>query len=70
MGLEGLQQEFVRLEEIPFSSEQKWMAVRVVHRTQQVSWATWQKTLCKLEGVDGAKQLELKITWQHHNSAR
>uniref|UniRef100_A0A672KMG6 Calcium-transporting ATPase n=1 Tax=Sinocyclocheilus grahami TaxID=75366 RepID=A0A672KMG6_SINGR len=28
MGLEGLQQEFVRLEEIPFSSEQKWMAVR------------------------------------------
>ncbi len=37
MGLEGLQQEFVRLEEIPFSSEQKWMAVRVVHRTQQVS---------------------------------
>ncbi|XP_026083825.1 calcium-transporting ATPase type 2C member 1-like [Carassius auratus] len=35
MGLEGLQQEFVRLEEIPFSSEQKWMAVRVVHRTQQ-----------------------------------
>ncbi|XP_051999926.1 calcium-transporting ATPase type 2C member 1 isoform X2 [Xyrauchen texanus] len=35
MGLEGLQQEFVRLEEIPFSSEQKWMAVRVIHRTQQ-----------------------------------
>ncbi|KTG40947.1 hypothetical protein cypCar_00013484 [Cyprinus carpio] len=35
MGLEGLQKEFVRLEEIPFSSEQKWMAVRVVHRTQQ-----------------------------------
>ncbi|XP_052002833.1 calcium-transporting ATPase type 2C member 1-like isoform X2 [Xyrauchen texanus] len=35
MGLQDLQQEFVRLEEIPFSSEQKWMAVRVVHRTQQ-----------------------------------
>uniref|UniRef100_A0AAR2KRS3 Calcium-transporting ATPase n=1 Tax=Pygocentrus nattereri TaxID=42514 RepID=A0AAR2KRS3_PYGNA len=35
MGLESLQQEFVRLEEIPFSSEQKWMAVRCVHRTQQ-----------------------------------
>ncbi|XP_059364292.1 calcium-transporting ATPase type 2C member 1 isoform X2 [Carassius carassius] len=35
MGLEGLQQEFVRLEEIPFSSEQKWMAVRAVHRTQR-----------------------------------
>ncbi|XP_049324548.1 calcium-transporting ATPase type 2C member 1 isoform X1 [Astyanax mexicanus] len=35
MGLEGVQQEFVRLEEIPFSSEQKWMAVRCVHRTQQ-----------------------------------
>ncbi|XP_073782630.1 calcium-transporting ATPase type 2C member 1 isoform X1 [Danio rerio] len=35
MGLEGLQHEFVRLEEIPFTSEQKWMAVRVVHRTQR-----------------------------------
>lgn len=35
MGLEGLQHEFVRLEEIPFTSEQKWMAVRVVHRTQK-----------------------------------
>uniref|UniRef100_A0A674ASU2 P-type Ca(2+) transporter n=1 Tax=Salmo trutta TaxID=8032 RepID=A0A674ASU2_SALTR len=37
MGLEGQQQEYVRLEENPFSSEQKWMAVRCVHRTQQVS---------------------------------
>ncbi|XP_010903524.1 calcium-transporting ATPase type 2C member 1 isoform X1 [Esox lucius] len=35
MGLEGLQQEYVRLEEHPFSSEQKWMAVRSVHCTQQ-----------------------------------
>ncbi|XP_047664700.1 calcium-transporting ATPase type 2C member 1 [Tachysurus fulvidraco] len=35
VGLESVQQEFVRLEEIPFSSEQKWMAVRCVHRTQQ-----------------------------------
>ncbi|XP_078143116.1 calcium-transporting ATPase type 2C member 1 isoform X2 [Centroberyx gerrardi] len=35
MGLEGLQQEFVRREEHPFTSEQKWMAVRCVHRTQQ-----------------------------------
>uniref|UniRef100_A0A665U6Z8 Calcium-transporting ATPase n=1 Tax=Echeneis naucrates TaxID=173247 RepID=A0A665U6Z8_ECHNA len=35
MGLEGLQQEYVRLEEHPFTSEQKWMAVRCVHRTQQ-----------------------------------
>uniref|UniRef100_A0A4W4FFB8 Calcium-transporting ATPase n=1 Tax=Electrophorus electricus TaxID=8005 RepID=A0A4W4FFB8_ELEEL len=35
IGLEGLQQEFVRWEEIPFSSEQKWMAVRCVHRTQK-----------------------------------
>ncbi|XP_030605809.1 calcium-transporting ATPase type 2C member 1 [Archocentrus centrarchus] len=35
MGLEGLQQEYVRLEEHPFSSEKKWMAVRCVHRTQQ-----------------------------------
>ncbi|XP_053467473.1 calcium-transporting ATPase type 2C member 1 isoform X1 [Ictalurus furcatus] len=35
VGLESIQQEFVRLEELPFSSEQKWMAVRCVHRTQQ-----------------------------------
>ncbi|XP_076027915.1 calcium-transporting ATPase type 2C member 1-like [Genypterus blacodes] len=35
MGLEGLQQEYVRREEHPFTSEQKWMAVRCVHRTQQ-----------------------------------
>ncbi|XP_068567695.1 calcium-transporting ATPase type 2C member 1 isoform X2 [Cebidichthys violaceus] len=33
MGLESLQQEYVRLEERPFSSEQKWMSVRCVHRT-------------------------------------
>uniref|UniRef100_A0A8C9TK00 Calcium-transporting ATPase n=1 Tax=Scleropages formosus TaxID=113540 RepID=A0A8C9TK00_SCLFO len=31
MGLEGVQQEHVRKEEHPFSSEQKWMAVRCVH---------------------------------------
>ncbi len=37
MGLESLQQEYVRLEEQPFTSEQKWMAVRCVHRTLQVS---------------------------------
>lgn len=36
MGLEGLQQEYVRLQEHPFTSEQKWMAVRCVHRTLQV----------------------------------
>ncbi|KAJ8371481.1 hypothetical protein AAFF_G00307990 [Aldrovandia affinis] len=35
MGLEGVQQEYIRREEHPFSSEQKWMAVRSVHRTQQ-----------------------------------
>ncbi|KAM8827052.1 calcium-transporting ATPase type 2C member 1 isoform 1-T1 [Synchiropus picturatus] len=35
MGLEGLQQEFVRVEENPFSSEKKWMSVRCVHRTQK-----------------------------------
>ncbi|XP_072249599.1 calcium-transporting ATPase type 2C member 1 [Leuresthes tenuis] len=35
MGLESLQKEYVRLEEHPFTSEQKWMAVRCVHRTQQ-----------------------------------
>ncbi|KAM3872898.1 calcium-transporting ATPase type 2C member 1 [Diretmus argenteus] len=35
VGLESLQQEYVRQEEHPFTSEQKWMAVRCVHRTQQ-----------------------------------
>uniref|UniRef100_A0A7N8XY26 Calcium-transporting ATPase n=1 Tax=Mastacembelus armatus TaxID=205130 RepID=A0A7N8XY26_9TELE len=35
MGLESLQHEYVRLEEHPFTSEQKWMAVRCVHRTQK-----------------------------------
>ncbi|XP_069393326.1 calcium-transporting ATPase type 2C member 1 isoform X1 [Paralichthys olivaceus] len=35
MGLESLQKEYVRLEDHPFTSEQKWMAVRCVHRTQQ-----------------------------------
>uniref|UniRef100_A0A1A7YP28 Calcium-transporting ATPase n=1 Tax=Iconisemion striatum TaxID=60296 RepID=A0A1A7YP28_9TELE len=35
MGLESVQQEYVRLEEHPFTSEQKWMAVRCVHCTQQ-----------------------------------
>ncbi|MEQ2281310.1 ATPase, P-type (transporting), HAD superfamily, subfamily IC [Ameca splendens] len=35
MGLESERQEYVRLEEHPFTSEQKWMAVRCVHRTQQ-----------------------------------
>ncbi|KAM9309221.1 calcium-transporting ATPase type 2C member 1 isoform 2-T5 [Pholidichthys leucotaenia] len=35
MGLEGVQQEYIRLEENPFTSEQKWMSVRCVHRTQQ-----------------------------------
>uniref|UniRef100_A0A3Q3B9M3 Calcium-transporting ATPase n=1 Tax=Kryptolebias marmoratus TaxID=37003 RepID=A0A3Q3B9M3_KRYMA len=35
MGLESVQQEYVRVEEHPFSSEQKWMALRCVHRTQQ-----------------------------------
>ncbi|XP_037639865.1 calcium-transporting ATPase type 2C member 1 isoform X1 [Sebastes umbrosus] len=35
MGLEGLQQEYVRVEEHPFTSEQKWMAVRCYQRTLQ-----------------------------------
>lgn len=38
MGLESLQQEYVRVEEHPFSSDTKWMAVRCRHRTLQVSW--------------------------------
>uniref|UniRef100_W5M0D2 Calcium-transporting ATPase n=1 Tax=Lepisosteus oculatus TaxID=7918 RepID=W5M0D2_LEPOC len=35
MGLEGVRQEYLRQEEHPFTSEQKWMAVKCVHRTQQ-----------------------------------
>nr|XP_033785910.1 calcium-transporting ATPase type 2C member 1 isoform X2 [Geotrypetes seraphini]XP_033785912.1 calcium-transporting ATPase type 2C member 1 isoform X2 [Geotrypetes seraphini] len=35
MGLEGLQHDYIRRAEYPFSSEQKWMAVKCVHRTQQ-----------------------------------
>ncbi|XP_061699610.1 calcium-transporting ATPase type 2C member 1 isoform X2 [Syngnathoides biaculeatus] len=35
MGLEGVRQEFVRVEEHPFTSDKKWMAVRCVHRTQK-----------------------------------
>uniref|UniRef100_A0AAY4ACL0 Calcium-transporting ATPase n=1 Tax=Denticeps clupeoides TaxID=299321 RepID=A0AAY4ACL0_9TELE len=35
LGMEGIQQDYVRLEEHPFSSEKKWMAVCSVHRTQQ-----------------------------------
>ncbi|XP_054638512.1 calcium-transporting ATPase type 2C member 1 isoform X2 [Dunckerocampus dactyliophorus] len=35
MGLESLQQEYVRQEEHPFTSEKKWMAVRCIHHTQK-----------------------------------
>ncbi|XP_053570276.1 LOW QUALITY PROTEIN: calcium-transporting ATPase type 2C member 1 [Bombina bombina] len=35
MGLEGLRHDYIRKAEYPFSSEQKWMAVKCVHRTQQ-----------------------------------
>lgn len=28
MGLDGLQQDYIRKAEYPFSSEQKWMAVK------------------------------------------
>jgi len=38
MGLDGLQEDYIRKAEYPFSSEQKWMAVKCVHRTQQVNW--------------------------------
>ncbi|XP_034466527.1 calcium-transporting ATPase type 2C member 1 isoform X2 [Hippoglossus hippoglossus] len=37
MGLESLQKEYVRLEEHPFTSEQKWMAVRCVRHSQQAA---------------------------------
>uniref|UniRef100_A0A7N8WMF0 Calcium-transporting ATPase n=1 Tax=Mastacembelus armatus TaxID=205130 RepID=A0A7N8WMF0_9TELE len=36
MGLESLQHEYVRLEEHPFTSEQKWMAVRCVHQSCRI----------------------------------
>ncbi|XP_069767126.1 calcium-transporting ATPase type 2C member 1 isoform X2 [Narcine bancroftii] len=35
MGLECLQQDYIRQAEYPFTSEQKWMAVKCVHRVQQ-----------------------------------
>ncbi|XP_061320466.1 calcium-transporting ATPase type 2C member 1 isoform X4 [Pezoporus flaviventris] len=35
MGLDGLQEDYIRKAEYPFSSEQKWMAVKCIHRTQQ-----------------------------------
>ncbi|XP_068002473.1 calcium-transporting ATPase type 2C member 1 isoform X1 [Melanerpes formicivorus] len=35
MGLDGVQEDYIRKAEYPFSSEQKWMAVKCVHRTQQ-----------------------------------
>ncbi|XP_063778427.1 calcium-transporting ATPase type 2C member 1 [Pseudophryne corroboree] len=35
MGLEGLRFDYIRKAEYPFSSEQKWMAVKCLHRTQQ-----------------------------------
>ncbi|KAM4705865.1 calcium-transporting ATPase type 2C member 1 [Rhinophrynus dorsalis] len=35
MGLEALRHDYIRKAEYPFSSEQKWMAVKCVHRTQQ-----------------------------------
>uniref|UniRef100_A0A8B9DZ50 P-type Ca(2+) transporter n=2 Tax=Anser cygnoides TaxID=8845 RepID=A0A8B9DZ50_ANSCY len=35
MGLDGIQEDYVRKAEYPFSSEQKWMAVKCVHRAQQ-----------------------------------
>lgn len=43
MGLESLQQDYVRLEEHPFTSEQKWMAVRCVHRTLRVSVVSYPR---------------------------
>uniref|UniRef100_UPI00358E72F4 calcium-transporting ATPase type 2C member 1 isoform X1 n=1 Tax=Myxine glutinosa TaxID=7769 RepID=UPI00358E72F4 len=35
MGLKGLREDYIRKSEIPFSSEQKWMAVKCVHKTQK-----------------------------------
>ncbi|XP_069504830.1 calcium-transporting ATPase type 2C member 1 isoform X2 [Ambystoma mexicanum] len=35
MGLEGLQNDYIRKSEYPFNSDQKWMAVKCVHKTQQ-----------------------------------
>ncbi|NXB43719.1 AT2C1 ATPase, partial [Leucopsar rothschildi] len=35
VGLDGVQEDYIRKAEYPFSSEQKWMAVKCIHRTQQ-----------------------------------
>ncbi|XP_043922669.1 calcium-transporting ATPase type 2C member 1 [Protopterus annectens] len=35
MGLDGLRDDYIRRFEHPFTSEEKWMAVKCVHRTQQ-----------------------------------
>ncbi|XP_078457911.1 calcium-transporting ATPase type 2C member 1 isoform X1 [Lampetra fluviatilis] len=35
MGLADVRGDYIRRREIPFSSEQKWMAVKCVHRTKQ-----------------------------------
>uniref|UniRef100_A0A8C4XIP8 Calcium-transporting ATPase n=1 Tax=Falco tinnunculus TaxID=100819 RepID=A0A8C4XIP8_FALTI len=43
MGLDGLQEDYIRKAEYPFSSEQKWMAVKCVHRTQQVNFICFMK---------------------------
>ncbi|XP_072316304.1 calcium-transporting ATPase type 2C member 1 [Eucyclogobius newberryi] len=59
MGLESLQQEYVRVEEVPFSSEQKWMAVRCVHRTQQDKAA--------LYFVKGAFELVIGFCSSYHS---
>ncbi|XP_063054709.1 calcium-transporting ATPase type 2C member 1 isoform X2 [Engraulis encrasicolus] len=41
MGLEGVRHEYVRRQETPFTSEQKWMAVQCVHRAQQDKGGTY-----------------------------
>lgn len=69
MGLEGVHQEYVRLEDYPFTSEQKWMAVRCVHQTQQDKPGTffmkgaYEQVICCCGGYN-SKGVTLPLTNQ------
>ncbi|KAK2517147.1 Atp2c1 [Columba guinea] len=58
MGLDGLQEDYIRKAEYPFSSEQKWMAVKCVHRTQQQQREQYQQEKTSM-GSAGLRVLAL-----------
>uniref|UniRef100_A0A8D0RTM2 Calcium-transporting ATPase n=1 Tax=Sus scrofa TaxID=9823 RepID=A0A8D0RTM2_PIG len=62
MGLDGLQQDYIRKAEYPFSSEQKWMAVKCVHRTQQD-----RPEICFMKG---AYEQVIKYCTTYHNKGQ